>query len=1118
MNPIGSNVKTIGVVLRGDARQYSAAMAQGAAATKAFETQTTTSAARWSVAWKIAAVGVLAIIGLVAIGLGGAAKQAADFEQKMRNVNSLVQQSETVFRGLNVAVLNLAKTVPQSAGNLAEGLYDVTSSGFYAADSILVLTAAAKAASAGMSTTSDAVKGVTAVLNAYGLSAASSNDVSDALFMTVNLGVVRFEELTSVIGNVVGTAAAAKVPIQDVGAAIATMTLNGISAAESGTALNRLLQSMLQPSDALAAVYKKLGYESGSSALEQDGLYVVMEKIREATGGNVDEILKLFPEMRALKGAFALTSGEGATYTRVMGEMGVASKRLGATQAAFDEQMKATKNQWAVLTSGLQSNSVVVGQTVLPAFIAMIQAGQTINDQFLPTMKAAADTLYPFFHSLYEIGVDVAQVLGTVADAALPLVAAFGAIAGSVVLYTLEAVANVLEAMTGFLADNKGAAVLLASFLLARFVPSITAVAAQVGLLSTRFGLAKIAAADYARTLLGTTAANQRGVATDTARTAALGRTAVAFRVASGAAKAFAASAVVATLGTAALLMLVLSVVNSMTTAADGVKESVAQINAGIDQFDFASLDEGVAAIAELRTNMDDFGARMPAWQMALSPGGLYSGLKEFQFNKKFVEVEEAAAALDAQIINTKVNMSGLATETGLTFDEVAKLASEQKIDLTPAYGTEEAAAGRNQLIQYLGDIEKRTGVSTKTMAADWQFDIDQMLAFTAAVDKAGEAAGKAFANDTNILGTFKVNTGVQEEADALEALNKARADYAKTQKDSADNADALARSQESVTQAEEKYTEAVKYRTDNTLTNTYRRAIEMSSDFSKNIQSAVQAGLDPAYVARLLEEGPTQAGPIVQQLVDDNSGALIQMVNDSEARLAEINTQIVIQARLTAKAINSESDQMARDLGKAFTISDLALQGKTAEEIAKEMGISVQEVERIASADQFGINLAKKISAAYENWWAANPLKPPNFVEIGGATSGRPVNAGMYANGGIYPGYTPGRDIGFIGVSGGEAIMRPEFARAVGPAQIEYWNRLARTGGVNAIRQSLAPYLGGFAGGGTVGSPQVITVPVTQRNETLAPIHIEKMYARDVSDFERQARLRRRRDNLGGL
>lgn len=79
------------------------------------------------------------------------------------------------------------------------------------------------------------------------------------------------------------------------------------------------------------------------------------------------------------------------------------------------------------------------------------------------------------------------------------------------------------------------------------------------------------------------------------------------------------------------------------------------------------------------------------------------------------------------------------------------------------------------------------------------------------------------------------------------------------------------------------------------------------------------------------------------------------------------------------------------------------------------------------------------------------------------------------FAGGGIaFPDrYTPGRDIGFAAVSGGEPIMRPEFGRAVGHGTINAWNKAARTGGIGGVRKAMGGFMGAYAKGGIV-SPTV--------------------------------------------
>lgn len=100
---------------------------------------------------------------------------------------------------------------------------------------------------------------------------------------------------------------------------------------------------------------------------------------------------------------------------------------------------------------------------------------------------------------------------------------------------------------------------------------------------------------------------------------------------------------------------------------------------------------------------------------------------------------------------------------------------------------------------------------------------------------------------------------------------------------------------------------------------------------------------------------------------------------------------------------------------------------------------------------------LNKGILAGYNKVAKLFKVKPDN-VQI-------PLPKG-FAEGGIFPGYTPGRDVGMIGVSGGEAIMRPEWTRAVGPGYVDAANQAARVGGTEGVRR----WMGGFADGGIVG------------------------------------------------
>lgn len=102
---------------------------------------------------------------------------------------------------------------------------------------------------------------------------------------------------------------------------------------------------------------------------------------------------------------------------------------------------------------------------------------------------------------------------------------------------------------------------------------------------------------------------------------------------------------------------------------------------------------------------------------------------------------------------------------------------------------------------------------------------------------------------------------------------------------------------------------------------------------------------------------------------------------------------------------------------------------------------------------------------------------KLASFVGI----KGRLGHIAKFAEGGVLPGYTPGRDIyaaPMAAFSGGEAIMRPEFTKGVGRGWVDRMNLIARQSGVEGVRRWMGQ-MGGegmaFAKGGVMPGGGVI-------------------------------------------
>ena len=397
-------------------------------------------------------------------GIGyAAAKAATDFDKEMRNIQSISKQSEASLKDLGDAILDMSTDMSKttdSAANLAAGFYQIQSSGFAGADAMKVLEAAAKAGSAGLTTTEVAAKGISAALNAYGMDASQATKVSDILFRTVDIGVLTFEELTSQLGDIVSVGARAQVPLEELGAAMATLTKAGITAPEAATGIKQLLLSFISPSQEAAKVAHALGVELDYQALASKGLYGAMEDVYKATGGNIEVMAALFPNVRALNAALALTRGEMKPFAS---DLDALANSAGATDAAFKEQTKSFAAAMANFNQVMNRLKIELGNELMPILA-------DIAKSLLPVIKAFSDLPDPTKKTIVQIGLFVAA-LGPILMIAGPIVSAIGSIAGAV-----PAIAGALSGVVASIAAALGVAsgvVVLAVALIAGAIAAV---------------------------------------------------------------------------------------------------------------------------------------------------------------------------------------------------------------------------------------------------------------------------------------------------------------------------------------------------------------------------------------------------------------------------------------------------------------------------------------------------------------------------------------------------------------------------------------------------------------------------------------------------------------------
>ena len=323
-----------------------------------------------------------------------ASSAANKFNKQMAEVATLVDTSTVSISLMKKEILALFRSTPLPLADLTKGLYQTISASIPAANAIRFLGVAARAAVAGVTTVATAVNGMTSVVNAWAMSTDQANDVADTFFVTVRNGKTTFEELANNIGTVAPMAAGIGATFEEVSAAIAAMTLQGLGTDKATVALRGFFNALLRPTVEGAALAKQLGIEWNESSIRAGGLVAMMDDLRKKTGGNSRALAILVGNTRAANGMSALLKNGFDDLVRVMDDM---ATKADVMSTAFEKMQREGQTAWDLFKNNLSSTLIALGEKILPAVNyalesmveLMVEAGGSPADALIEKLKRA---------------------------------------------------------------------------------------------------------------------------------------------------------------------------------------------------------------------------------------------------------------------------------------------------------------------------------------------------------------------------------------------------------------------------------------------------------------------------------------------------------------------------------------------------------------------------------------------------------------------------------------------------------------------------------------------------------------------------------------------------------
>lgn len=294
-------------------------------------------------------------------------KEVMAYQKQLGMVNTLLKVSRDELNKYGDEFERLSLKTGASKTEIANAAYQALSSGVGKGDLIGFLETASKTAIAGQATVEQSVGTITSIINAYKMEMSEAGKVADWLLTIQNEGVTTVRELGDQLGDVTSISAALGVSLNDVGRAIAQMTVNGNNTAKTITMLKSMLSELSKEGQMAADNFEKLSGQSFTEFIANGGtLQEAMIKMEEYAKKSNKSVVDLFSSVEAGSAALNLTGINAENFANKLEKVASSSGELETAyrtatdniQSEWEKLVIAMDNRWSKFVKSIVESEV----------------------------------------------------------------------------------------------------------------------------------------------------------------------------------------------------------------------------------------------------------------------------------------------------------------------------------------------------------------------------------------------------------------------------------------------------------------------------------------------------------------------------------------------------------------------------------------------------------------------------------------------------------------------------------------------------------------------------------------------------------------------------------------
>ena len=321
----------------------------------------------------LAAAGIAKTVKEIADALLECAEAAAGFETAMAKVSTLADTTKVPLETLKAQFLELSNETGVAVGAISEAAYQAMSAGVDTADVVDFVATATKTSAAGFTEASIAVDVLTTAINAYKLEGSDAERVASMLVKTQDEGKTSVDELAASMGQIIPSAAAYHVSLENLTTAYALLTKSGTNTAISTTNLSAMLDELAKNGSNVAGILEDQTGKSFSELMEGgSNLGDIMAILSESVDGDATAFSNLWSSTTAGKAALSLLNTGAEEFDRTLGVMANSS---GAVERNFQIMADTTEFAQQRMTTAAENLKIAVGDQLNPALEKLYTTG-----------------------------------------------------------------------------------------------------------------------------------------------------------------------------------------------------------------------------------------------------------------------------------------------------------------------------------------------------------------------------------------------------------------------------------------------------------------------------------------------------------------------------------------------------------------------------------------------------------------------------------------------------------------------------------------------------------------------------------------------------------------------